>query len=71
VTEAARRFDCSRATVCKLIARYWKGGPRALMNRRRGPREPIPEEVVALVVELKTCAPHRATCKVRQLLEQR
>jgi transposase InsO family protein len=71
VTEAARRFECSRTTVYKLIARYQEGGLRALMNRPRGPQEAIPEEVVELVVELKTCAPHRATSKVRQLLEER
>jgi len=57
VTEAARRFSCSRTTVCKLIARYREGGLRALMNRPRGPREPISEEVVELVVELKASAP--------------
>ena len=71
VTEAARRFSCSRTTVYKLIARYQEGGLRALMNRPRGPREPIPEEVVELVVELKASAPHRASSKVRQLLQER
>ena len=71
VTEAARRFDCSRTTVYKLLGRYREGGLRALMNRPRGPREPIPEEVVELVVELKASAPHRATSKVQQLLEER
>jgi len=71
VTEAARRFGCSRPTIYKLIARYREGGLRALMNRPRGPREPIPEEVVELVVELKASAPHRATSKVQQLLQER
>jgi len=71
VTEAARRFGCSRTTVYKLIARYRQGGLRALMNRPRGPQEPIPEEVVELVVELKASAPHRATSKVQQLLQER
>ena len=71
VTEAARRFGCSRTTVYKLIARYRQGGLRALLNRPRGPREPIPEEVVDLVVELKASAPHRATSKVQQLLAER
>jgi len=70
VTAAARRFGCSRTTVYKLLSRYREGGLRALMNQPRGPREPIPEEVVELVVELKTCAPHRATSKVRQLLSE-
>ena len=41
------------------------------MNQPRGPRKPIPEEVIELVVELKTCAPHRATSRVRQLLSER
>ena len=71
VTEAARRFGCSRTTVYKLIARYRQGGLRALMNRPRGPREPIPEEVVDLVVELKASAPHRASSKVQHLLQER
>jgi transposase InsO family protein len=71
VTEAARQFGCSRTTVYKLMARYREGGLGALVNRPRGPREPIPEEVVELVVELKTSAPHRASSKVRQLLEER
>jgi len=71
VTEAARRFGCSRTTVYKLIERYQEGGLRALMNRPRGPREPIPEEVVELVVELKASAPHRATSKVQHLLQER
>lgn len=71
VTEAARRFGCSRTTVYKLIACYRQGGLRALMNRPRGPREPIPEEVVELVVELKASAPHRASSKVQQLLQER
>jgi len=46
VTEAARRFGCSCTTVYKLIARYRKGGLMALMSHPRGPREPIPHEVV-------------------------
>jgi transposase InsO family protein len=71
VTEAARRYGCSRTTVYKLIARYRRGGLWALINRPRGPREPIPEEVVALVVALKAAAPHRASSKVQQLLQER
>ena len=71
VTAAARRYGCSRTTVYKLIARYRQGGLRALVNQPRGPREPISEEVVELVVELKAAAPHRATSKVQQLLEER
>jgi len=71
VTEAARRFGCSRTTAYKLIGRYREGGLRALMNRPRGLREPIPEEAVELVVELKASAPHRASSKVQQLLQER
>jgi transposase InsO family protein len=71
VTAAARRYGCSRTTVYKLIARYRQGGLRALVNQPRGPREPISEEVVELVVELKAAASHRATSKVQQLLEER
>jgi transposase InsO family protein len=71
VTEAARRYRCSRTTVYKLVARYRDGGLKALMNLPRGPREPIPEDVVELVVELKASGPHRASSKVRQLLAER
>ncbi len=71
VTEAARRYGCSRTTVYKLVSRYQEGGLMGLGNRSRGPREPIPEEVVELVVELKASAPHRASSKVRQLLQER
>jgi len=39
----------------------------ALVNRPRGPREAIPEEVVAL----KSSALHRSSTKVRRLLEER
>jgi len=71
VTEAARRFECSRTTVYKLISRYQEGGLMALANRPRGLREPIAEEVVELVVELKASSLHRSTGKVQQLLEER
>jgi len=71
VTEAARRYGCSRTTVYKLMARYERGGLQGLMNQPRGPREPIPPEVVELVVELKIAAPHRSSAKVRQLLWER
>jgi transposase InsO family protein len=57
--------------VYKLIARYEAGGLMALTNRPRGPREPIPEQVVELVVELKASAPHRSTGKVQLLLQER
>lgn len=71
VTEAARRFACSRTTVYKLLARHRQGGLFALANRPRGPREPISEEVVELIVALKTSAPHRASTKVQQWLSER
>lgn len=71
VTEAARHFECSRTTVYKLISRYQEGGLMSLANRARGPREPIPEQVVELVVELKASAPHRATSKIQHLLKER
>jgi transposase InsO family protein len=71
ITAAARRFKCSRTTVYKLQKSYQEGGLLALANRPRGPREPIPEEVVELVVELKSSALHRSSSKVQQLLEER
>lgn len=36
VTEAARRYGCSRTTVYKLIARYREGGLKALMKSPAG-----------------------------------
>lgn len=71
VTEAARRGECSRTTVYKLLARYREGGVLALLNRPRGPREAVSEEVCELVVALKTSALHRTTGKVQQLLQAR
>lgn len=71
VSEAARRGECSRTTVYKLVARYRRGGLAALANRPRGPRLPVPEEVAELVVALKTGAQHRSSTKVQQLLEER
>lgn len=71
VTDAARRFACSRSTVYALLARHEQGGMMALANQPRGPREPVPEEVEELVVELKACAPHRASTKIQRLLAER
>src|SRR5574340_653387 len=71
VTEAARRFGCSRTTVYKLLARYQQGGWEALANRPRGPRAPISEAVAELVVALKGSALHRSGPKVQQLLAER
>ena len=71
VTEAARRGECSRTTVYKLLARYQEGGVLALVNRPRGPREALSEEVGELVVALKTSALHRTTGKLQQLLKER
>jgi transposase InsO family protein len=71
VTAAARRGECSRTTVYKLLARYQEGGLLALANRARGPREAISEEVGELVVALKTSALHRTTSKIQQLLKER
>jgi transposase InsO family protein len=71
VTEAARRGECSRTTVYKLLARYREGGVLALVNRPRGPREAISEEVAEVVVALKTSALHRTTGKLQQLLKER
>ena len=67
VTAAARQFSCSRTTGYKQQKRFREGGLLALVNRPRGSREPIPEEVVAL----KSSALHRSSTKVRRLLEER
>lgn len=63
VTEAARRFDCSRTTIYKLIARYREGGLRALMNRRRG----APAELRKLLpVEISRLARRDATISLQR-----
>ena len=71
VSEAARMFECSRTTVYKLMQRYEAGGLQALVNRPRGPREPIAEELAELLVELKVHGPHRSTSKIQQLFAER
>jgi putative transposase len=71
VAAAARHFRCSRTTVYKLQERYRRGGLLALANQPRGPKDPLPEEVVELVVALKTAAPHRSSTKIRQFLAAR
>ena len=71
VSAAARHFGCSRTTVYSLLGRYQQGGLLELANQPRGPREPIPEEVVELVVALKTSHPFRASSKIQRLLQER
>lgn len=71
VSEAARRFECSRTTVYKLLARFERGGLEGLANRPRGPQEPVAPEAEELIVELKVHGPHRSTSKIQQLLEER
>jgi len=71
VSEAARMFECSRTTVYKLMKRHEAGGLEALINRPRGPRQPVAQQVVELVVELKVHGAHRSTAKIRQLLAER
>jgi len=68
---AARRFGCSRTTVYKLLARYRGGGMGALQNRPRGPRTPLPEETVELIIALKLAARQRSTSKIMRLLGER
>lgn len=70
VSAAARHFGCSRTTVYKLQERYRQGGLHALANQPRGPREPLPEEVVELVVALKTSHPFRSSAKIQRLLQE-
>lgn len=71
VTAAARRFECSRTTVYKLLCRYEQGGLLGLVNRPRGPQQPVAPDVVELIVELKVHGPHRSTAKIQQLLQER
>jgi transposase InsO family protein len=70
VNQAARMFECSRTTVYKLMERYEAGGLEGLVNRPRGPREPVAQELVELIVELKVAGPHRSTTKIQQLLAE-
>lgn len=71
VSEAARTCECSRTTVYKLMARYEQGGLEALVNRPRGAREPVSEELAELIVELKLQGAHRSSAKIQQLLAER
>jgi putative transposase len=70
VAAAAREHACSRTTVYALLARFERGGPEGLVNRPRGPREPVAEDLVELIVTLKVAGPHRSTSKIQQLLQE-
>jgi transposase InsO family protein len=70
ISAAARAHECSRSTVYKLIARHQEGGLEGLANRPRGPREPVAEELVELIVAFKAAGLHRSTSKVQQLVEE-
>jgi len=71
ISEAARRFACSRTTVYKLLSRFERGGLEGLVNRPRGPQAPLAPEAEELIVELKVHGPHRSSSKIQQLLEER
>jgi len=70
ISPAARRHECSRSTVQRLLRRYDQGGLWALCNRPRGPRTPIPESLQELIVDLKVAQPLRSTEKICRLLHE-
>ena len=70
VSVASRRFDCSRTTVYALLVRYERGGLAALLNRPRGPRGVLREEIQEAIVGLKLARLGRSTGQVQQLLEE-
>jgi transposase len=47
VTDAARRFACSRTTVYALLARHERGGMMALANQPRGPQAHMQRRIPA------------------------
>jgi site-specific DNA-methyltransferase (adenine-specific) len=70
-SEAARRFECSRTTVHSLVVRYQREGLQGLMNKPRGARPGLPEEVQESMerapsrvqqVELWLLGRHRLLC---------
>jgi transposase InsO family protein len=71
VTAAARRFECSRTTVHSLLVRYEREGLQGLMNRPRGPRPALAQEVVEAIVELKTAQLHRSSTMIVGLVWER
>lgn len=71
VTAAARRFECSRTTVHSLLVRYEREGLQGLLNRPRGPRPALAEEVQEAIVELKTAQLGRSSTMIVRLLWER
>lgn len=70
IAAAARQYECSRTTVYKLQARYQQGGLEGLLNQPRGPRAPVAEDLVELIVSCKLHGLHRSTSKIQQLVQE-
>jgi transposase InsO family protein len=68
ISAAARRYGCSRTTIYKLMERYQSEGLAGLLNKPRGPREPLAEEIAELMVSYKLHGLHRSTAKIQQLV---
>lgn len=71
VSEAACQHQGSRTTVYALLARYEADGLAGVLNRPRGPQEPVGPELAAAIVAVKVEGLHRSTTKIQQLVEER
>jgi transposase InsO family protein len=70
IAAAAREHECSRTTVYALLRRFEQGGFDGLCNQPRGPRVPLGEDLVELILTCKLMGPHRSTSKIQQLVEE-
>jgi transposase InsO family protein len=70
VSAASRKFDCSRTTIYALMARYRAQGLEGLLNRPRGPKAPIPEEIEEAIICFKLDLLSRSTSKIQTLVQQ-
>lgn len=71
IARAVRQYQCSRTTVYALLARYEAGGLASLLNRPRGPQEPVMPALTETIVAMKVEGLYRSTTKVQQLAEKR
>jgi transposase InsO family protein len=70
VSAAARHYGCSRTTVYALLRRHRQQGLEGLLNQPRGPRLPMGEDIVELIVACKLHGLHRSTAKIQQLVQE-
>jgi transposase InsO family protein len=74
MTDVCREFGISRKTGYKIFGRYKEHGLEALTDRSRRPvryANQLPQQLEALIVQLKAGKPHWGARKIRELLVRR